>query len=268
MGLTFTPMVRNLLLATIIIYLLQFVFRTWFIPVFGLHSFLSSYFYPFQLVSYIFLHDQQSIMHIFSNMFGLIIFGPMLERVWGPGRFLMFYLITGIGAGLIQNGINYYEMMQMQESANQYLLNPEAGKLAKFLSKYIPAFYEEKLPFLQEFENNPANPEYIATTKGWVTQVVETYLNNPNAVTVGASGALFGLMAAFALLFPNTELYLLFLPFPIKAKYFVLLYGLFEYYSGIQRTAGDNVAHFAHLGGMLFGFILVKLWGANKQRFY
>jgi membrane associated rhomboid family serine protease len=266
MGLSLTPMVRNILLVTILFFLLQQVFVQ-LTPVFALYSFLSPYFHAFQLVSYIFLHG--GLMHIFSNMFGLVMFGPMLERVWGPSRFLVFYLITGVGAGLIHNGINFYEMLQLQEAANLYLANPDADKLSSFLSDYTsPRFYDQNLSFLLNFEKNPANPEYIAQGKLWVSQILDSYLNNPEAYTVGASGSIFGVMAGFALLFPNTELLFLLFPIPIKAKYFVLLYGFFEYYSGIQRAEGDNVAHFAHLGGMLFGFILVKLWGTNRQSFY
>ncbi|MCU0352721.1 MAG: rhomboid family intramembrane serine protease [Cytophagales bacterium] len=260
MGLTLTPMVRNLLFFTIGFFLLQ-QFVGWFTSAFSVHSFLSSRFQLYQLVTYIFLHG--SLMHIFSNMFGLIMFGPMLERVWGPGRFLAFYLITGIGAALIHNGINYYEMMQMQEAANDFLSSPTPSNFADYLYRFDLKLNDPE--FLENFDNNPNNPELLRQSKQVVRASLTELLDVP---TLGASGAVFGIMAAFALLFPNTELFLLFFPFPIKAKYFVILYGLFEYYSGIQRNPGDNVAHFAHLGGMLFGFILVKLWGTQRNRFY
>jgi len=262
MGLTLTPMVRNILLSTILIYFLQQLL-IWITPVFSLYSFLSPLFYPFQLVTYIFLHDTRGLMHIFSNMFGLVMFGPMLERVWGPGRFLMFYLITGIGAGLIHNGINYYEVIQMQDMVNEFLVNPTASNLTNYLKHHNLSLNNPE--FLEHFDKNPNNQELIQRSRQLVNDSIDNYLKIP---TVGASGAIFGVMAAFALLFPNTELLFLFFPFPIKAKYFVLLYGLIEYYSGIQRNPGDNVAHFAHLGGMLVGFILVKLWGTNRQQFY
>ena len=96
-------------------------------------------------------------------------------------------------------------------------------------------------------------------------QIVELKVNIP---MIGASGAIFGILLAFGMLFPNTELYLMFIPIPIKAKYFVLGYGLLEFYLGLQNNAGDNVAHFAHLGGMLFGFILIKYWNKNRKKFY
>ncbi|MDJ1470119.1 rhomboid family intramembrane serine protease [Cytophagaceae bacterium DM2B3-1] len=258
-------MVRNLLLITIVIFFLQGLFDL--IPKFALYPFLSNYFIPFQLVTYIFLHG--GLGHIFSNMFGLVMFGPMLERVWGPSRFLIFYLITGIGAGLIHNGINYYEVVRMEKAANVYLMEPTASNLSTFTSENEHLLSQRfTMEFLDKFDKDPNNPDYIQLGKKFVRDQIDEYLNNPNLGTVGASGALFGIMAAFALLFPNTELLFLFLPIPIKAKYFVLLYGIYEYYSGIHRTEGDNVAHFAHLGGMLFGFILVKLWGTDRQRFY
>ncbi len=265
MGFSLTPMVKNLLIGTIIMFLLQNLF-TFINPYLSLYHFLSPHFLPFQLVTYIFLHG--SLGHIFSNMIGLAIFGPMLERVWGGGRFLVFYLLTGIGAGLIQNAINHYEFVQMQEAANQYLTAPSAINLVDYFRDHLSGAYQFNPQFLEDFEKNPGNAEYIRESKQLVLRSVDEFINNPNMRTVGASGAVFGIMAAFALLFPNTELFLLFIPFPIKAKYFVILYGVMEYFSGIQRTPGDNVAHFAHLGGMFFGFILVKIWGTDKKRFY
>ncbi len=267
MGLSLTPMVKNLLIATIIMFVLQRIFITLVTPYLALYQFVSPNFYPFQLVTYIFLHSTKDVFHIFSNMIGLAIFGPMLERAWGGGRFLVFYLLTGIGAGLIQNAINHYEFVHMQEAANQYLIQPSAVGLADFFINHFSGYPTNFQQFLEAFEKNPDNLQYISESKQVVLRSVDSFINNSMG-TVGASGAIFGIMAAFALLFPNTELFLLFIPFPIKAKYFVILYGVMEYFSGIQRTPGDNVAHFAHLGGMFFGFILVKIWGTDKKRFY
>ncbi len=263
MGISLTPMVKNILLITIGVFFLQNVVPV-FNTIFTLYPVLASHFYPFQFVSYIFLHG--SLGHIFSNMLGLIVFGPMLETVWGPKRFLVFYLITGIGAGLIQNGINYYEVNKLENIANQFLLEPTFEHLNAFSQTSLSGGIDDET--LEIFKNNPTDPENIRVSKTFVRESIDRYLNSPNIGMVGASGAIFGIMAAFALLFPNTELMLLFFPFPIKAKYFVLLYGVVEYFSGIQRTEGDNVAHFAHLGGMLFGFILVKYWGNSRKHFY
>lgn len=155
-------------------------------------------------------------MHLFFNMFALFMFGRVLESVWGPKRFLTFYMVTGIGAGLIQEVVQfiYYETQLSMYSG----VNLGAGVV---------------VPMAQ-------------------------YLNL--WVTVGASGAVYGMLLAFAMTFPNERMFVIPFPFPIKAKYFVLIFGALELLSGISNRAGDNVAHFAHLGGMLFGLIMILYW--------
>jgi rhomboid-like protein len=150
-------------------------------------------------------------------------FGSILENVWGPKRFLIFYLVTGFGAVLLHVGVQ------------------------AFMIHKITGSFDPTMAILN------AHPEAIST---YVSQ------------TLGASGAIFGIATAFAMLFPNTELILLFFPVPIKAKYLMPLYILAELYFGISQHAGDDVAHFAHLGGALFGFILVKIWGRNRNTLY
>jgi rhomboid family protein len=118
---------------------------------------------------------------------------------------------------------------------------------------------------VDNWTNNPDSQQYIVAGKQLFRQIVELKVNVP---MIGASGAIFGILLAFGMLFPNTELYLMFIPIPIKAKYFVLGYGLLELFLGMQNSATDNVAHFAHLGGMLFGFFMVKYWSKNRRRFY
>jgi rhomboid-like protein len=164
-----------------------------------------------------------NFMHIFSNMFALFMFGTVLERVWGPQRFLFFYFATGLGAVALHLGV-------------------QAWILYNFTGSFAPSIEQ-----LSEFP-----------------QIANTYI----IPTVGASGAVFGILAAFGLLFPNTEMMLIFLPVPIKAKYFISLYIFWELYRGMSMADGDNVAHFAHLGGALFGFILVKLWNRNRDFLY
>jgi membrane associated rhomboid family serine protease len=119
--------------------------------------------------------------------------------------------------------------------------------------------------FIENFGDNPNSSSYINESKRRVNYLYEREANIP---LVGASGAIFGILMAFALLFPNTEIFLLFFPFPIKAKYFVLFYGLYEVYALVERAPGDNVAHLAHLGGMLFAFVLVKVWQKDRNNFY
>ena len=194
----------------------------------GLHIPGAKDFKLYQIFTYMFMHDTRSFTHVFFNMFAVYMFGRILENVWGPKRFLTFYLVTGIGAGLIQEvvwAINLSDVLM----AEQDLINLNGSQILA------------KSDFLNYF------------------------------VTIGASGAVFGILLAFAMLFPNVPLYLMFIPIPIKAKYFVIFYGLAELFMGVASFGGDTVAHFAHLGGMLFGFILIRYWkkkDSGDGRFY
>ncbi|MBC8110435.1 MAG: rhomboid family intramembrane serine protease [Verrucomicrobia bacterium] len=260
-----TPIVTYLLVANVVIFFAgQLGLQPLFNQYLAAYSFLSPYFNPAQLFTYMFLHA--GFMHLFSNMLGLFFFGPMLEQVWGGKRFAFFYFFCGVGAMLIQQGINYYEISKVKQDAAIYLQNPNPGDYTAFVNKYRPDIYvnDEFYNFSNQFEENPGDPQLIASTKKDVETIFQQKANNP---TVGASGAIFGILMAFGLLFPNTEILLYFL-FPIKAKYFVILYGLFELYSGVKANPGDNVAHFAHLGGMLFALILIWYWRGQRNRFY
>jgi membrane associated rhomboid family serine protease len=260
--LAITPTVRNLLILNILFYFIDS-------SIFGLKgdfalwSPLSPRFHIFQFVSYMFLHG--GFTHLLSNMFGLLMFGPLLERIWGPKRFMIFYFVTGIGAGLLFGGIDLIENLRLANAVEVFTQNPTPDGLADFLSKHAKRFYEPNLNFLNAFEGNPTNSMYIQNS---IRLVQSTLAESINVPMVGASGAIFGILMAFGLLFPNTELFLLFVPFPIKAKYFVTFYGLYELYSGIQNAQSDNVAHFAHIGGMLFAYILLRYWGTQKTNFY
>ena len=160
-----------------------------------------------------FMHDTHSFAHVFFNMFGVYMFGRVLENVWGPKRFLIFYMVTGIGAGITQELVWLYSVHSFASANGVTLVQLVAG--------------DPSLNYL---------------------------------ITIGASGSVFGILLAFAMLFPNVPLYLMFIPIPIKAKYFVIFYGLAELFMGVANNGGDSVAHFAHLGGMLFGYFLVRYW--------
>jgi membrane associated rhomboid family serine protease len=246
-----TPMVRNLLIINVVVFILQgnvFDYRQ-----FALHHFGSDYFQPIQLFTHMFLHGGWA--HLFSNMFSLFIFGPLLERFWGAQRFLAFYLITGLGASMLYSGVRAYELHGIEQEAVQYIENPTPAGFYNFMESHYSGGYEKR--FAIEYQRNPDNEGYIAESTKAVRAVFNQAFNMP---MLGASGAVFGILMAFGMLFPNLELFLLFLPVPIKAKYFVLLYGGYELYAGFNRVPGDNVAHFAHLGGMLFAYILIKMW--------
>jgi membrane associated rhomboid family serine protease len=134
-----------------------------------------------------------------------------------------------------------------------------------YLSKYNSRLYDLNLDFLNRFENHATDPNFIQAS---IEMVRGDFMREANIPMVGASGSVFGILMAFGLLFPNTELMLLFVPFPIKAKYFVTFYGLYELYSGIQNSPSDNVAHFAHIGGMLFAYILIRYWNNQRTNYY
>ncbi len=198
---------KNLLIINVIIWLAQFVLlRRTDVDLtqqFGLHFPASDNFRFYQLITYMFLHDPFSFSHVFFNMFAVFMFGRTLEQVWGPKRFLTYYMVTGIGAGLVQLLVMYIR-----------------------ISAELP-------------------PEMFSMV---------------NSITVGASGSVFGILLAFGMLFPNAQLFIIPFPFPIKAKWFVIGYGLIELLFGVANRTGDNVAHFAHLGGMLFGIFMILYW--------
>ncbi|MFT2008457.1 rhomboid family intramembrane serine protease [Pontibacter sp. 13R65] len=252
-----TPMVRNILIINVVVFILQ----DRVIPTgqFALYHFGSNNFQPVQLFTHMFMHGGWT--HLFSNMFSLFIFGPLLERFWGPQRFLTFYLITGLGASLLYSGVRAYELNELHTDTVRYIEAPSPVGFNQYMNEHLGEGAGKGLAVA--YARNEDNPSYIEKSKELVREVYNTMFNMP---LVGASGAVFGILMAFGMLFPNMELFLIFFPMPIKAKYFVLLYGAFELYSGFNRVPGDNVAHFAHLGGMLFAYILIKLWQRNNYR--
>lgn len=255
-----TPMVRNLLLLNLAVFLLS---QYGVIPVeqFALYHFQSEHFRPYQFITHMFLHAGWG--HIFSNMLSLFFFGPLLEHHWGSKRFLTFYLICGFGASVLYSGVRMYELSKMEQEAHVFMQEPTAIGYRDFMEEHASRYYSPELArYLQQ---SPENPDVQQAAVSQVRQVAASVFNSP---MLGASGAVFGILMAFGLLFPNIELFLLFFPIPIKAKYFVLLYGAYELYAGFNRVPGDNVAHFAHLGGMLFAYILIRVWNHRPHDEY
>ncbi len=266
------PVVKNLLIINGLIFLAQSTLQGptinfSFDDMFALHAWQSSLFKPWQLVTHLFLHG--SFSHIFFNMLALWMFGAVLENVWGSKRFLTFYLICGLGAALMHLLFlswelgpiikDYAILYQMHVSGNEY----QGHAMADFITKYHIEFRETDK--LTEYLRNNPDPLLLSKAFGELTTY---YQNNLNPATLGASGAVFGVLAAFGYLFPNTYLYVYMLV-PVKAKWFVLFYGAIEIYEGIQNSAGDNVAHWAHIGGALVGLMIVITWNkTNKKTFY
>ena len=255
-----TPVVRAILILNVLVF---FITNESVIERFGLHSFLSDQFNPIQLLTHMFIHA--GLGHIFSNMIGLLVFGPMLERVWGPQRFTFFYFFCGLGAALLFSGINYYEMQDITTAVSTYRADPSPDGFLAFVTQHAGSYYDQMEAFIDKYQHNPGNQSLIDGSLQIVNRIYGRQVNEP---MVGASGAIFGVIMGFGLLFPNTQLFLLFPPIPVKAKYLVIFYGAYELYSGIQRSQSDNVAHFAHIGGMLFAFILIKYWEIQRKTFY
>ena len=224
--------IKNLLIINGLLFLATISLESYGIDltqILGLHQFQSEDFMPHQLITHFFMHG--NFTHLFFNMFALWMFGKILENVWGAKRFLIYYMITALGAAALHLAVSQYQI---------YELSNEVPNLIELAKKGL---------------YNPSNENSLR-----LTQLVTT-------PTVGASGAVFGILLAFGMLFPNTLLYIYF-AIPIKAKYFVMIYGALELYLGLSNNPADNVAHFAHLGGMLFGFLLLKYWQKNHTQFY
>ena len=260
-----TPLVKNLLILNIGIAAAQY-FMNWDLSKnFGLYFILSDDFRPYQFVTYMFLHSPYNIYHIFGNMFALFIFGPLLENFLGPKKFLILYMVTGVGAGVLYTAANYIEVSAVKRDVEAYIQNPNPDDFNKLLINHGELLKPEVFDMVDEYSRDP-DDHFLKTESITIARII--YRNQGYYSMVGASGAIFGILAAFALFFPNTELFLLFIPFPIKAKYLVAVYILYEIYAEFERAPGDNVAHLAHLGGALIAFILVTIWKKSRKNFY
>lgn len=264
--------IKNLIIINVIMVVLQSVLiRTFHIDLqdyLALHYWRSPLFKPWQFITHIFMHGspedlQATALHLFSNMFALWMFGSVLEHQWGPKRFLIFYLICGVGAAACFMAIQGIDLEPLYKSYTVFKNNPTLDYFQQFLATNGIAGNPAGL---QQWNADPGNLHHSAKAVEQVTELVNGRLNGP---MVGASGAVYGILFAFGYLFPNTELILLFPPIPVKAKFLVAFYALFELYTAIQNNPNDNVAHVAHLGGMLVAFILLKFWfQRQRRRFY
>lgn len=261
------PVVKNILIINVLMLLATTLIGSKFGV--DLDQYLALYFpkaeqfRPHQFITYMFMHAD--FYHLLFNMFAVFMFGRVLESVWGSKRFLSFYLITGIGAALTHLAIGWFDYSAMKSAAEAFINTPNPELFISFAKEYFPVDHPIVMNHYSLWMDDPTNIAYINKGIQLVNEMIAAKISIP---TVGASGAVFGILLAFGMLFPNTELMLLFPPIPIKAKYFVIGYGVLELFMGVQNQTGDNVAHFAHLGGMLFGFILIKYWQKNSKRFY
>jgi membrane associated rhomboid family serine protease len=231
------PVVKNLIIVNVVMLLAYYGAQAFFnidlLRILGLYFPKSELFKPFQIVTHMFMHG--GFWHLFFNMFALYMFGQVLESVWGPKRFLIYYFVCGLGAAFTHEAVIFIQYNKLIS-----VLSPEQ------LSEVLEKGYKYVL------EGSPAMSS------------LQSILLTP---TVGASGAVFGVLLAFGVLFPNTQLMLLFPPIPIKAKYAVLIFGGIELYLAFAQP-GSDIAHAAHLGGMLFGYILIRYWRKTTKTLY
>lgn len=231
--------VKNLLIINVIMFLLMYTGMGNFMgqpmtKLLGLHYFASPLFQPWQLVTHMFMHG--GLGHLALNMLGLFMLGPPLEYRWGSQRFLTFYMVTGIGAGLLYSGAHAFEYFRLVE-----LLSP--AEVAEVKDRVV--------------------------SQVWYTGYPEAMYDLGRLLSmpmVGASGALYGVLLAFGMTYPNVELMVFPLFIPIKAKYFVLILGGIAVAMAYINADGDNVAHLAHLGGMAMGYVMIRLWRHRDQR--
>tara|TARA_B100000508_G_scaffold118450_1_gene98548 strand:+ start:65289 stop:66053 length:765 start_codon:yes stop_codon:yes gene_type:complete len=245
------PVVKNLLILNVLMFVVSYIGKMQGIPmtyILGGYVFNSPFFEPYQIVSHFFMHAD--LFHIFFNMFALVIFGSALERVWGPKRFFIFYVATAVGAFVLHQLIGFFEVRSIEEQL--------------YAAGYSDLFQlQENIMALRNGEITSFQPAVAGTNA-----LIEEYMASISVPVVGASGAVYGVLVGFAYLFPNTQLMLLFPPIPVKAKWLVLIMVGIALFNSIQRNPGDNIAHLAHLGGALVGFIIVLIWQRNKRNFY
>lgn len=237
--LSLPPIIKNLIIINALFFLATIAFERMnidLVRILGLHYPSSDNFKPLQFVTYMFMHG--NLGHIFFNMFAVWMFGNALENLWGPKRFLIYYFATGLGAGLIHLLVTYIRIQSVQNGLSEM---------------EIQTVYNEGAVILSQGQN------YMNGAMATLNRLI-------NTPTVGASGAVFGMLLAFGMTFPNSMIYVYF-AIPVRAKYFVMIYGAIELFSGVANKAGDNVAHFAHLGGMLFGYFLIRYWNKNRTTF-
>lgn len=226
------PVVKNLLIINILFFIGTLVYSSNdvypFVQWFAVYYFDSPSFKIWQPITYMFMHSPVDYFHIIFNMFALYSFGSILEQRWGAKKFIIFYFVTGLGALALQWAVQSYEIYHV------------AGHFITDISAYVP--------------KNPAERDLLS----------DIYYGP----MLGASGAIFGLLVGFGMLYPNAELLIMFIPIPVKAKYIIPIYIIIELVLGVGKFQGDSVAHYAHLGGALIGFILVKIWKDKNDTFY
>lgn len=275
-----TPVIKNLLIINVLFFLAKSVMRNAYglelNDILGLHFPLGETFKPWQIVTYMFSHGD--FTHIFFNMFALWMFGKPIEERFGAKRFLIYYFVTGIGAAVAHYTVMYFvDMKPIIDPINEFLKYQTPEALETFMSTYPAVLAKHQAGLVDNFElffkglnasvaENGYSQDVILNAVSQLQEFKTSFYSGPNVV--GASGSVFGILLAFGMLFPNSVIYLYF-AIPIRAKWFVIIFGVLELYLGV-RGSGGNIAHLAHVGGMVFGYLLILLWNrkANRPTYY
>jgi len=265
------PVVKNLLIINGLFFLATIALDNSFsinlYKIFGLHYIGATDFRPYQFVTYLFMHG--NFTHLFFNMFALWMFGNVIENYWGPRRFLFYYLATGFGAAIIHYIVVYLQMQPTLQVIDSLIAQPSNNDIVSFfnsgnfkiVSQEIANNFNTFRPDYNMLLNN--DPQMaLSQATAFLSQYRIDFINGH--LVVGASGSVYGILLAFGMMFPNALVYLFF-AIPIKAKYLVILYGVLELAAGIADRPGSNIAHFAHLGGMIFGLILILYWRKKRR---
>lgn len=255
-----SPVVKKILIINLCFYFLTSFLHIDFIRIFGLRDLHSSYFRPYQILTHLFIHANFS--HLFSNMLTLCTFGPILENTLSSKKFFGLYLTAGLGASMLYLVYLYFGNSSL-DFYNQYILNPTPELFSNFLKNNYELMYNAYYEFIYDFSHDASNPALVDKSIAILKHICSMKIDIP---IVGASGAIFGLLGAFAFLFPRTNISMLFFPINVEAQYFVIFYGLYELYAGFQSNPGDNVAHLVHLCGILIAYLYLKIF--YKKRFF
>jgi len=258
-----TDVIKHLIILNVILYLAPQIIGPGLQNLFALHFPESEEFGVWQFLTHMFMHSQQSFMHILFNMYGLWAFGTPLERMWGKSKFIFFYFSAGLGAGLIYTAVNYYQFNGAYDSLINFGLS--SNEISQIYNLPIPRSNEGFVQsVLQIIQYNP-NIEQITNQVLNDSAIVHS---NFNTTAVGASGAVYGILVGFGLAYPNAKLGLMFIPVPIAAKYFIPLIIASDLFFGVTKYSVGNVAHFAHVGGAVIGFIIAWYWKQHQFKQY
>lgn len=245
---------KNILLLNIAFFVASLILKSQTIDLemtLGAHYVNSPFFEPYQVITHFFMHSTNDFLHIFFNMWLFVMLGSYLERIWGPKRFFIFYLVSALGSFALYNMIGFIEIQHLKAQLAQ-----------QFDLEQFNYFLKHSVDLNGDLATQINS--YLIDNQIAVTPEVNNYLSKSITPMVGASGGVFGIMTAFAILFPNTE-FRLYFAIPVKAKYLVTAYFLFELYQSFQYNAGDNVAHLAHVGGAIAGAIMVLYWRKSDR---